>query len=110
MKHVKKLVIGGAAAAAAGIALGGAGTANATEGSYLQAVNDAGVLIYDTSAAINTGYGICANLRAGYSYSQEASALMREDNAGYPYTYYTALVQVQAAHNELCPFIWAYKV
>lgn len=50
----------GAGAVLAGTGIGWAARADASpETDYLSALNAAGIVIYDTTAAVNTGYAIC---------------------------------------------------
>ena len=110
---MKKLIAAAGLGAAVTIgSLVGAGTANASEGSYLQALSYS-LNIYSPETAINAGYLICNELAQGYTYSEEAWSLVRGANGPWGrghYTYADAWAQVAAAHNELCPSVWAYKV
>ena len=102
-------IIGGALLSGA---LLGSGTASASELSFLQTLNESGLNVYDAATAVNSGYLICANLRLGSSYSQEAWSLVRGAYGGLgrgAFSYSDGMAQVRAAHNELCPSVYAYK-
>ena len=60
---MKRLLIGGLAAFAIAGPLVGSGTANASELSFLQVLNDSGLNVYDAATTVNSGYLICAHLQ-----------------------------------------------
>ena len=112
-KITKAALVGGAAAAAIAATMGVAAPANASEGSYLQALNNSGLTIYNAGSAVNAGLAVCAELRLGYTYSQEAWSLVQGAYGPYGdgnYTFGDGIAQVAAAHNHLCPSVYAYKV
>ena len=107
---MRKAIIGGLTALAIGVGtLLGAGTASATpsaELNYLQALNNRGILIYNSDWAVARGYEICNMLLY-----EDGNAASRELYYNTTWTetpnLYTAQTMVNAAANTLCPWAWA---
>ena len=94
-----------AGAVLAGTGLGWAAQADATPASFLDALTDNGIDVYDASAALNTGYAICETFNT-YNGEQVAQALMQLAPQDVP-SYEVAAVWVVAAGANLCP--WHYN-
>ena len=91
-----------AGAVLAGTGLGWAAQADATPASFLDALTDNGIDVYDASAALNTGYAICETFNT-YNGEQVAQALMQLAPNDVP-SYEVATVWVVAAGANLCPW------
>ena len=84
-----------------GTGVGWAARADATPASFLNTLTSNGIVIYDTAAALNTGYAICETFNE-FNGEQVAQALMQLAPDDVP-TYEVAAVWVVAAGANLCP-------
>lgn len=98
MGSVNRPLIGLAAVAAIGAALFASPDADATPMSYLQSLNDRGLYVTDTSAALRTGLAICAALNVANGYEVAESVYLNTDVA----TREQAAIMVVTAVEELC--------
>ena len=94
-----------AGAVLAGTGIGWAAQADATPTSFLNTLTSNGIVIYDTAAALNTGYAICEVFNT-HNGEDVAWALMELSPQDVP-TYEVAAVWVVAAGANLCP--WHYN-
>lgn len=98
LRHRLALVAAGALLASA--ALGhSAPPASATPMSYLQALNDNGITVTDTTKALTMGYAVCANLNR-FNGADVARSLYLNTDVATP-AMATAIVVI--AVEQLCP-------
>lgn len=86
-----------------GVILVSSPDANATPLTYLQSLNNRGIIIYDTVAALNTGFSICEALNYANGDEVATELFLRTSWADVP-DMYTAYVVVVTAVEELCPW------
>ncbi len=87
---------------AATAAVGWAAPASASEYTFLQALNNDGIVIYDTGQALTSGYAICSLLDE-YTGDVVVEAFYRATNNDVP-DRWTAGVWVENAVEQLCPW------
>lgn len=93
-------IAGISALAAAGMLT--AARADATEMSYLQSLNNYGMTVYDTTAALTTGYTICSMLNRANGDVVTAYVFANTSWADVP-DVETAATMVVVSVEELCP-------
>lgn len=103
MSKLRVRILLAAMAFGAAVVSGPVAVANATPMSYLQALNEIGLQVYDTQAAVTYGYAICSELNTAPGDVVATRIFATTSWAAVPNIYVAGAMMVAAVEN-LCPW------